>query len=146
MASKTATVQTPGGRQIISQSEKPAHLATKAGPGRTRQPTDFDDLVPQWYETGEWYKIPAEGETTEDQLADLEEVYKSVQRAVAYHELGVSRLKEDNPEDEKFSGYGVWVQVRDRQKRPRKPKDENGNVIEQDEFGYEDGDDSDNDE
>jgi hypothetical protein len=58
-------------------------------------------------------------------LEDVENVYKTVNRAVQHHELGCTRLKEDDPEKEGFESYGVWVHVRERQQRPRKNKSEN---------------------
>lgn len=123
---------TSSGRKIITQAEKPVGLVSRSGPGRTRQATEFDDLVPEWYQSGEWVKIPAEGDTVEAQLEDIETVYKAVNRAVQHHELGCTRVKEDDPEKEGFQSYGVWVHVRDRQQRPRKQRDADGNVIEND--------------
>lgn len=121
---KDKPVATPSGRQIEVQDEKPRHLVSRSGPGRTRKPTEFDDMVPAWYQEGKWVKIPAAGDTEDEQLADLEEVYKAVQRAVSLHDLGASRIKENDPSNDEFSGYGVWVHVRDMQKRPRKNKDD----------------------
>lgn len=129
------------GRQIDVGFQKPKHLATKAGPGRTRQSTEFDEMVPEWYQfaldnpDNPYVHILAEGDTDEEKLEDLDNVYKAVQRAVAFHDLGVSRLKEDDPADPNFAGYGLWIHVRDRQQRPRKNKEETATDDDQNEYG-----------
>lgn len=126
MAKSTATVETdaptitPSGRKIEVREDKPRHLSAHSGPGRTRQPTEFDDLIPEWYEADKWFKIPAEGETTEEQLEDLALVHKAVYRAAQLHDLGVTRLKEDDPTRDDFAGYGVWIFVRPKQVRKAK--------------------------
>ncbi len=119
---KTAEEKTPTGRTVESLDAKPDHIKRAGGPGKSRQPTEFDDLIPVWYEEGKVKKIPAQGETDEDKLSDLDNMYKAVAKAAAAHNLGVWREKENDPEHPQFTGYNLYVQVRDRQASRGRPR------------------------
>lgn len=109
-AEKTST-----GRAIGSLDSVPSHVSARSGAGKPRTPTEFDDLIPQWYEEGVVKRIPAQGDTEEELLADLDTIYKEVAKAAALHNLGVRRKKENNPNDPNFTGYNVYVEVGEKQ-------------------------------
>lgn len=114
---KAATAETTNtGRELIS-GPRPAHLVSHGGgggAGRTRQPTEFDDLVLEWYKKDDWTGIPATGDTDEEKANDLDEVYKATKRAADYHKLGIERIKD--------SEAGIlWVNIRDKQGRGPTP-------------------------
>lgn len=103
---ETATVARTTTRQIEEFDEPPAGLRGTGG-GRTRTPTEFDDQIPAWMESGKWKKIPV------DDADDLKYVYNAVKRAADLHEVGIDRLQKDD-EGEPMA---VWVKVRPKQKR-----------------------------
>jgi len=99
-------VSRPTSRQIEEFDEPPQGLRGTGG-GRTRTPTEFDDDIPKWMESGKWKKIPVED------ADDLKYVYNAVKRAADLHEVGIDRLQKDD-EGEPMA---VWVKVRPKQKR-----------------------------
>lgn len=129
MASKKAKDKiTPMAREILTATEKPTHLAS-TGRGRSRQPTEFDDLVLEWYEAGAWKGIPVNDED------DLESVYNQVKKAADFHNLGIDRQKDTTGDP-----MAVWVFVRDPQHRGPKVgsrKDpRTGKMVQPDDDGY----------
>lgn len=103
-------------RQIVAGS-RPTHLSNVGqggGPGRSRVPTEFDDVVLDWYKEDDWKGIAATGDTDEARQEDFEEIFKAVKRAADYHNLGIERLKDEE-------NLQVWVNIRDKQSRGPKP-------------------------
>lgn len=111
---KAATKQAENPTREILSGDRPSHLMKTGGgtggPGRARIPTEFDDLVIEWYNSKEWKGVPSVGETREEQEADFEENFKALKRAADHHGLGCERARDEE-------NLIVWVNIRDKATR-----------------------------
>lgn len=102
-------------------------------PGRTRQPSDFDDCMREAYEDGEWRGVPYSG--VEE---DLDKLVSELTRAVVHFdnelvelgfEEGAGKSMKDGI-DEETGEPTLFFQIRPKMKTGRRgprSKDKNGN-------------------
>lgn len=117
------TIVLQSGRRVMTKVEKPVR---PAGQGRPRIPTEFDDMIMDWYQLyldaedkdEAWVGIRCENEE------DRTKVHNDLRKAADLHSKGITRSPGEDAD-----GLLVKVQVHEKLARgPRsKPVAENGN-------------------